>query len=386
MPIKRLKQTIRRNKFIVWLGVVAAALFISRFIPLRHGYLGGGNLKAFKNRPWLYWLANFDGAHYISIARRGYVEFQQAFFPFYPYLIKIFSRIFGSGFNVLFYTGVAVSLVSFSFFDDYLKKLAGLDFNKADLLKTRLIYLFYPVSFFFIAVYTESLFLFLTVAAFYFHAKKKYLWFIFCSALASATRLIGVFIPAAIFLEYVFKKIDQNNNLFTKKTLKKALRGLFASSGLLYYMIYLWQTKKDPLYFFHVQPHFGANRTGGKLILFHQVVWRYLKIFFTANPRTVVYYVSVLEFLITFFFIGVLVWAAAKKQLKLRYIIYSACVIFLPTFTGTLSSMPRYLMSAFPLFFVLSRLKKKYYWLVFIIFTMLLIVNVVLFSRGYFIS
>src|SRR3989344_7993889 len=43
------------------------------------------------NFPW----ANFDGAHYVSIAFDGYT-FDGRFFPLYPVLIKIFSLPFNS--------------------------------------------------------------------------------------------------------------------------------------------------------------------------------------------------------------------------------------------------------------------------------------------------
>src|SRR3989338_7634876 len=38
--------------------------------------------------PW----ANFDGVHYLSIAERGYVQYEQAFFPLYPVLVRSIAR------------------------------------------------------------------------------------------------------------------------------------------------------------------------------------------------------------------------------------------------------------------------------------------------------
>ena len=38
-------------------------------------------LKEFGLPKFLYSFANFDGAHYIKIAREGYHQFDQAFFP-----------------------------------------------------------------------------------------------------------------------------------------------------------------------------------------------------------------------------------------------------------------------------------------------------------------
>ncbi|MFH1289096.1 MAG: hypothetical protein ABIH88_00055, partial [Patescibacteria group bacterium] len=45
--------------------------------------------------PVLFWnRANFDGMHYLSIAKHGYGIYQQAFFPLYPKLIALLSSIF----------------------------------------------------------------------------------------------------------------------------------------------------------------------------------------------------------------------------------------------------------------------------------------------------
>ncbi len=384
--MKKIKKYLNKKRILVWLLLLFGVALMGTLFPLKTGYLAGGNMDAYKSKPWLYWLANFDGDHYISIAKRGYVQFQQAFFPLYSYLISRIASFFKNSFQTYFFSGIALSFVCFLLFFRYLKRLIKKDFKKFSFKKTKLIYLLYPTAFFLISIYTESLFLFLAVAAFYFYSKKRKILYIFFSSLATATRLIGVFIPFSIFLEYLIKAFDDETNkkIFSVETLKKGLTSILASSGLLYYMNYLWQTKNDPLYFFHVQPEFGANRSGGKLILPYQVLWRYIKIIFTANPRTVEYFVAVQEIALTVLFIAVFFWAI--KKVKSRYLIYSGAVIILPTLTGTLSSMPRYIMAAFPLFIVLSKLKKRKKKILLAVFAILLIINLILFSRGYFVS
>jgi hypothetical protein len=51
-------------------------------------------------------------------------------------------------------------------------------------------------------------------------------------------------------------------------------------------MYYLKANFGDPLLFFRVQPHFGAGRAGGRLILLYQVFWRYLKMLLTVEKLT----------------------------------------------------------------------------------------------------
>src|SRR5688572_13183072 len=49
-------------------------------------------LKSYTLPSFLTSFGNFDGAHYISISDVGYQLYQQAFFPLYPMLIKLFSN------------------------------------------------------------------------------------------------------------------------------------------------------------------------------------------------------------------------------------------------------------------------------------------------------
>ena len=70
----------------------------------------GLNLPGFNLPNWIFALANFDGLHYIFIARDGYVQYEQAFFPLYPLSIKFLTPLF---FNNQLLTGLLISNVSF---------------------------------------------------------------------------------------------------------------------------------------------------------------------------------------------------------------------------------------------------------------------------------
>ncbi|MBI4999263.1 hypothetical protein HZB97_00645, partial [Candidatus Gottesmanbacteria bacterium] len=78
--------------FIIWrfLLFVAAALSL-QLIPVRLGFLGGGEENYFIS-PLLWGWANMDGAHYLSIAQNGYYQYEQAFFPLYPMLIRLLAN------------------------------------------------------------------------------------------------------------------------------------------------------------------------------------------------------------------------------------------------------------------------------------------------------
>jgi hypothetical protein len=206
-------------------------------------------------------------------------------------------------------------------------------------------------------------------------------------ALASATRIVGIFIwPALIINDYLKnKKINWKNIIYLS----------ISALGLLAYMIYLKLVFGDPLYFFHLQEEFGASRQSS-IVLFPQVIWRYFKILWTARPFDWKYYAYVQEFIVSLLVLFLLILISIKnyqKKIKVKwgYLFFALASFFLPTMTGNLSSMPRYVLVCFPVFVYLASIfqKKEKGWLLFLYLTinsLLLIINTILFIRGYWVS
>ena len=162
---------MKNKKIIVWL----LKLFISwrlilllitwvavKLIPYKAGFLGGGEF-AYQLNP-LYWAwANFDGGYYLAIARQGYLQFQQAFFPFYPLLIRFLARFLKDYlFSSLLISHLAFLAVMYLFY-----RLTKLDFGQKAARMAVLFLLLFPTSFYFGSAYTEALFLALVLASFY---------------------------------------------------------------------------------------------------------------------------------------------------------------------------------------------------------------------------
>jgi hypothetical protein len=160
-------------------------------------------------------------------------------------------------------------------------------------------------------------------------------------------------------------------------------------------MIYLKFNFNDPLYFFHVQNEFGASRQTS-LVLFPQVIWRYLKIIWTVRPFDLKYYAYLQEFLVSIWTLYILVIASIKnyqKKVKIEwgYLVFAFGTYFLPTLTGNLSSMPRYVLVCFPIFIYLAQIwqKNNKKWPIILYLTInlvLLIINTVLFIQGYWVA
>ncbi|MBI4137411.1 hypothetical protein HY469_05105 [Candidatus Roizmanbacteria bacterium] len=335
--------------FLVWrIAIELISRYSVPFLPIQETFLGP--------IPW----ANFDGLHYLGIAQRGYVQYEQAFFPLYSVFIRFIARLFHHDFVL---AGMLISHVAFIASLILLWRMipfiSGIAKDKIQSVQkwTILFILAFPTSYYFASVYTESLFLFLIVFSFYFLHGKQYGMYALGAALASGVRIVGAFLLVPI--------------------------------GLISYMTYLWKQYGDPLLFLHVQPAFGANRSGDELIILPEVYYRYGSIFFRAlmgwDPVSYAHGIALLEF-ITFNGALFLLWVAWRKGYPKMWIYFSVASIILPTLTGTLSSMPRYVLVAFPLFIILAQMPKTIKITLFIVFLVLLGICTLLFTHGYWIA
>src|SRR3989344_6915504 len=341
--------------------------------------------------PVLYPLAGFDGAHYILIAKSGYGQFQQAFFPLYPLLINTLSKLFN--FNVLL-SGIIISwgalLLGLIFFKKVSEIVMGDNYKS---IWAILFLLSFPSAFFYLTVYPESLFLFLSTATLYFIFKKNYLLASIFAFFTSLTKIQGVFLFIPFFFSlFEFKELALSEIL---KQIKQHYRKLFIALvplyGLAAYSFYLFINYGDPFYYYHAQDAFGAERTSQGLILLPQVLFRYAKILLTADVNFQ-YWIAVLELSIFTFVFTVLLfdlYKSIKKRIKnfnyLSLNLYSIAILILPTLTGTLSSMPRYALVSFGFFFALAKIKNLFLKiLIAAIFAILHLTLFIYFLKGYF--
>lgn len=320
--------------------------------------------------PW----ANFDGFHYLTIAQSGYVFGQiQAYFPFYSLVVRQVSRLIGD----YLLSGLLVSHLAFmsALFMGY--RLIRLDYSSRVARQTLLALTFFPTAFFFVSLYTESLFLLFIFLTFYWWRKGKTWAAGFAGACAAATRLVGIFLVPALLYEVWQAK---------KRSPKAFLTALVPSLGLLGYMAYLQWRFGNFLLFTQVQAGFGSGRTTDKLVLLYQVLWRYGRMILTVDPRNPIYFALWLELLTAIGFLGLLAWAW-RQGVRKSYLIFSLLSYLLPTLTGTFSSMPRYVLVLFPAFIIIGQVRHQrlfHLWLA--ISIILLFISTALFTRGYWVA
>lgn len=155
--------------------------------------------------PWYRW----DTGHYIEIADYGYGfdPVLSVWPPLYPFLIKLFgffvkpsilSAIFIS--NFFFVCGLFLLFL-------LIKELLSEDIAKRSLFFAAI----FPTSFYFVAGYTESIFLFLSVFVFLLLRRKKWLWAGFVTALAALTRVQGLLLIIPIIVELWFEYFSKRD-------------------------------------------------------------------------------------------------------------------------------------------------------------------------------
>ena len=334
--------------------------------------------------------SNWDGYHYLPIAEFGYFRLQEyAFFPLYPLLIKLTYFISGS----FLLSGVMINILSTFLGLVFFYKLSVLEINKQSLtrregsltsdedkniaLKALLLLLLFPTSFFFITVYSESLFFLFSVLSFYYLKKENlFLSVLFCG-IATATRPLGLAVAAAVFYQLIILKRKKNSQLSWGKIIQLSIVSV---SGILLYMVYLFIQTGSALTFLIAQSNWNRSISwpwDGVLLNLLNIV---------AAPNIFSQSLSVVwEFL--FFVFGFGIVLRSFRFLPTYYGLYGLISLLLPLTTSSLMSFPRFVLPIFPIFIILALTKNRLILYIYGILSFtLLIYFAILFINGFWVS
>jgi hypothetical protein len=139
----------------------------------------------------------WDSGWFIGIAQHGYADpgHSTAFFPLYPLLIRFVGFIL-LGHHLL--AGVLISLGASAVAFVLLWKLVDELRGEATAGRTVMYLAIFPTTLFLFAVYSESLYLLLSVAAFLFAVRGRWGWAGIATGLAALTRVSGVMLVPAL--------------------------------------------------------------------------------------------------------------------------------------------------------------------------------------------
>ncbi len=144
-------------------------------------------------------LVREDALWFLRIATIGYRpdDGSAAFFPLYPMLTRVVSWLTG-GHPV--FAALLVSNLAFLGALLVLYRLTARTFSDGVARRTIVYVAIFPTAFFFLAPYAESLFLLLSVAAFWFARDDRWWLAALAGAAAALTRSVGVLIAPALLV------------------------------------------------------------------------------------------------------------------------------------------------------------------------------------------
>ncbi len=284
---------------------------------------------------------HWDSFWYLKIAKEGY-EYAPgkmssiAFFPLYPGLIRTISAL------PLVSPGLAgwiISTLALGVGLIFLYKLVKEFHPEIDPIQVIILLLVFPTAFFLNSVYTESLFLALSIIFFYYLFRKEFILAAAFLSLASFCRINGLFLFVPFVYEYL--KTFGLKRFINVNLVSFLVAGLGIFSFTTYQYIYF----NEPLAFFKSQMEWGRKFTfnAGHLQL--------------ISPAPYANLAADLLFLTTAIIAGVLL----LKYSRVSYGLYVLTTMLVAASTGTLMSVSRFSLILFPVFILIASFKNRHF-------------------------
>jgi mannosyltransferase PIG-V len=354
------------SRAAIWAGALFALLV---FEPNRHPRAAEWDDPAFTRDLGIVtdvW-ARWDSVWFLRIAEEGYGSIERtaaAFYPGYPALVAIGGRALGGHYVT---AGIAVSLaaslVAFVLLYGLAESRLGADGARRAVLYLAL----FPMAFFLQAVYSESLFLLLTVAAFVTAERGRWLAAGGLTGLALLTRPAGVALLAALAL------------LAWRSPARGRALGSLAVAPVLFalYPLYLWRSVDDPWAFLHAQdvwtrqlspagPLGGiwdglrAGWAGVRQLASGSDSHVYWSAVQNSDPdRVAALNLEALVFLALFVALTAIAWRRFGAPYGLFCAISLAIPLSVPSERWPLLSLPRFGLAVFPFFLALAWLGRS---------------------------
>jgi hypothetical protein len=313
-------------------------------------------------------LARWDAVWYLGIAANGYTGEgpETAFFPLYPLLVSAAAG-FTSSHGALLIASYAVSLAAFLGALALLHRLVALELGERAARSTLLLLAFFPGAIYFGAPYSESVFLLVSVGAFYAARTGHWAWAGVLAALASGTRSAGIVLLVPLVLMYL--RDGERSGADSERRRADILWLALAPAGVAAYSGYLELEHGDAFAFLHLQEAWFRHFAGPFGAVWDGAVagWDGVRQL-ASGSRDRVYFeqaaddpfrVAVHNLVLFGFLVFALAGAwGVLRRLPLPYGAYVVVALALPlSFPVTpqpLMSLPRFLSVLFPLFMWLA--------------------------------
>lgn len=322
----------------VRLGLLLVAYYVAGRVIMQRDDPLGEILQETLNR--------WDVPHYLRIAEVGYRGEGEdrlflVFLPLYPLTVRAVHYIIPS----YVWAATAVSLVAAVAAGFLLQALARLDSDEEETGRSLWYFFLFPTAYFLVVPYTEALFLALVLASYLAARQGRWGWCGVVGMLATATRLQGLVLIPALVLEAVMRE--------KWAAPFRAAWLLLVPLGFVSYLAINWQVLGDPFAFMEIQRTHWYHET----VYPWESVWEWIRGIATnsASPSRAMTSEAPLA---AFLFAGALL-AASARWLRPSYQVYAwGSLLFLLSASFQIS-LPRYILTLFPLFLILARFGRQ---------------------------
>jgi hypothetical protein len=288
---------------------------------------------------------HYDALHYLEIARVGYTNSvsdpnNTAFFPLFPLLIRALSNLGLSAVAAGLVVSTSASLIASA----YLFRLADEECGDGAGILAVLYLVFFPTAVYLCAPYTEALFLSGAIPAFYYARRGKWCFAAIGAAVATGTRVTGVFLLLGLFLEFL-----EQRDISVRKAAKAFFLLLAGASPLIAYCLYLKAVRDDALNFLTVQRvGWGHEFTSPATVFLStwHVFWQgHLGNAPVTEGVRLLWFGELAAAAIG---VAFTIWAIRKREWG--YATYMGSLMLVLLLNGpTYVSLPRYLLALFPI-------------------------------------
>ncbi len=343
------------------LAFLATRLPLALFAWLLHRFLGAASPASqflyHGGGPHANWLVDafqkWDAFWFLNIVRNGYrfygaqeqiqgvvaggPETNVTAFPLYPASMKVVGSIVGDP----AVAGLVISQVCLLLALVLLYRLVRLETDDSGAAWAVWLFAAQPWTYAFSAIYSESLFFVLVVAAVLAARRSRFLLAGLAGMLAAMTRLLGVLVLIPVAMEYL-----ETRQYKVRGIDRKAWPLALIPFGLIIYFGYLWRLTGNPLAYFAAQSGWHKQIVGP---WHHPVRWLSAGGF---NGESL-------------FDLGVIVFTCAivvlgYRRIRRSYWIYALVYFLVLVSSSNLLGLARYCAGLFPVYIILAGLAERF--------------------------
>ena len=403
----------KRTVFAIWLGWAIIMLAYSVFVPARFSVVrpdrvlswtagstavnGDQDHKYYLQDSFLKRQVAWDSEYYLAIALGGYadpnvdhigesfgtvytgggywpfvvplgavnakegVSLSHAFFPFYPFLMRILTlplSVLGlTAIGTATLAGVIISLLGTLAATLAIFELGSQELGENGGLRAAFYLLIFPSSFFLAVVYTEGLFLGLAFSSLVLTRRGHLAWAALLAVFATFTRAAGVVLVIPLLMAWVQNGKWLDLDLEWRQVYFKGLPWRAIGSALIVFapviVFVIWRFSYFGMAFSRVEDEFFGRGLLALTTTYYS--WRgAFDSLFGDNPQTAVYYLLEFAAIILGFTACI---TGLRKYPDLAW--FGLAVITLSFTSGPAQGMHRYVLAAPPIYLFLSELGRK---------------------------